>query len=52
MNVGGSAPDGWWRDKGSALRRLVTAIAAFDFGDQWGVIVADGRPVNGGHVRA
>ena len=47
MNVRGSVPDGWWRDKDSALRRLVDAIAGHDFGGQWVVIVADGRPVDG-----
>lgn len=47
MNVRGSVPDGWWRDKDGALRRLVAAIAAHDFDGEWVVIVADGRPVEG-----
>ncbi len=44
MNVIGSVPDGWWRDRAGALRGLVDAAAAHDFGD-WVVIVADGFPV-------
>lgn len=47
MNVRGSVPDGWWRDKDGALRRLVDAIAAHDWGDEWVVVIADGRPVEG-----
>ncbi|MCY3850701.1 MAG: NYN domain-containing protein [Acidimicrobiaceae bacterium] len=46
MNVIGSKPDGWWKDRGGALARLVDALVAFDF-DQWVVVVADGRPVPG-----
>lgn len=46
MNVRGSVPDGWWRDKPGALRRLVEAIADHDWDDdEWVVVVADGRPV-------
>lgn len=47
MNVRGAVPDGWWRDKDGALRRLVAAVAAHDWGGEWVVIVADGRPVHG-----
>lgn len=47
MNVRGSVPDGWWRDKDAALARLVTAIADHDWGDDWVVVIADGRPVAG-----
>lgn len=45
MNVIGSVPDGWWKDRGDALRRLLDAVAAHDF-DEWVVVVADGRPVD------
>lgn len=45
MNVLGSRPDGWWRDRDAALRRLVAEV------DAWPatvadtvVVVADGRP--------
>lgn len=48
MNVRGSVPDGWWRDKDAALVRLVEGIAAHPWpDDEWVVIVADGRPVSG-----
>lgn len=47
MNVRGSVPDGWWRDKNGALRRLVASIAAHDWGDEWVIVVADGRPIDG-----
>ena len=47
MNVRGCVPDGWWRDKDGALRRLIKAVAGHDFGGEWVVIVADGRPVEG-----
>ena len=46
MNVIGSVPDGWWKDRDGALARLVDALVAFDF-DEWVVVVADGRPVPG-----
>src|SRR4051812_40547161 len=29
MNVVGSRPDGWWRDRHAAMRRLTEALAAF-----------------------
>jgi predicted RNA-binding protein with PIN domain len=48
MNVLGSRPDGWWRDRDGALRRLVAQL------DTWAathddevLVVADGRPVEG-----
>jgi predicted RNA-binding protein with PIN domain len=45
MNVIGSRPDGWWRDRAAAVRRLVTQLDAWQ---QWtGESVAvtfDGRP--------
>ncbi|MEZ5247313.1 MAG: hypothetical protein R2707_19660 [Acidimicrobiales bacterium] len=46
MNVRGCVPDGWWRDKAAALRRLVDAIAEHDWLDEWVVVIADGRPVH------
>ncbi len=46
MNVIGSVPDGWWRDRPGALRRLVDAVAGHEFGE-WVVIIADGTPVRG-----
>ena len=38
MNVIGSVPDGWWRDRGGAMRRLVQRLEAGT------VVVLDGRP--------
>ena len=46
MNVIGSVPDGWWKDRDDALARLVDAVAGHDF-DEWVVVIADGRPVAG-----
>jgi predicted RNA-binding protein with PIN domain len=47
MNVLGSRPDGWWRDRDAALVRLVGDLAPFA-GDLAAavVVVADGRPVD------
>ena len=47
-NVIGSRPDGWWRDRQGAARRLVAELAAFAArtGDQV-MVVFDGRPVPG-----
>ena len=45
MNVLASRPDGWWRDRGGAMRRFarrVDRLAARDHRD-W-LIVYDGRP--------
>ena len=43
-NVMGSRPDGWWRDRAGAARRLVAEISplALGHGGQW-TIVFDGR---------
>ena len=49
MNVIGSKPDGWWKDRDGALARLLDALAGFDF-EEWVVVVADGRPVPGLHA--
>ena len=47
MNVLGSRPDGWWRDRDGALRRLVAEIEAWTAsGDDQVLVVADGRPVD------
>jgi predicted RNA-binding protein with PIN domain len=44
MNVIGSRPDGWWRDRTGAMRRLVAALDAFAAagGDEVRVVL-DGR---------
>ena len=43
-NIIGSRPDGWWRDRAGAARRLVAEIIplALDHSGQW-TIVFDGR---------
>jgi nicotinic acid mononucleotide adenylyltransferase/predicted RNA-binding protein with PIN domain len=46
MNVIGSRPDGWWRDRTGAARRLVTALQ--DLARRtpdWLAVVLDGRPL-------
>jgi uncharacterized protein YaiI (UPF0178 family) len=45
MNVVGSRPDGWWRDRRGAMRRLVAAIdgRAADW-DEPVTVVFDGAP--------
>lgn len=45
MNVVGSRPDGWWRDRRGAMRRLIDELEAFaaDSGDEVAVVF-DGRP--------
>ena len=47
-NVMGSRPDGWWKDRAGAARRLVERIGAW--ADEAGadvVVVFDGRPPSG-----
>jgi nicotinic acid mononucleotide adenylyltransferase/predicted RNA-binding protein with PIN domain len=46
MNVIGSRPDGWWRDRDGAVRRLIRATQAFArrTGDRVAVVL-DGRPL-------
>jgi predicted RNA-binding protein with PIN domain len=47
-NVLGSRPDGWWRDRKGAARRLVAELTAFSARTGDGVMVVfDGRPVPG-----
>jgi predicted RNA-binding protein with PIN domain len=45
MNVVGSRPDGWWRDREAAMRRLAESLAAFaaETGEP-PTVVFDGRP--------
>jgi hypothetical protein len=43
MNVVGSRPDGWWRDRQGAMRRLVSSLESLEpEGDV--VVVFDGAP--------
>lgn len=53
MNVIGSRPDGWWRDRAGAARRLVERLEALAeaSGDEL-TVVFDGRPGRGGPVEA
>jgi len=45
MNVVGSRPDGWWRDRDGAMRRLVAELDAFAAATGEPVaVVFDGRP--------
>jgi predicted RNA-binding protein with PIN domain len=56
MNVVGSTPDGWWKDRRGAMRRLADRLAEFaeESGDEV-IVVFDGRPFDVGtagvHVR-
>jgi predicted RNA-binding protein with PIN domain len=49
MNVIGTRPDGWWRDRPAAIRRLVGRLQALAAsGEPRAITVAiDGRPVRG-----
>ncbi|MDX6309369.1 MAG: hypothetical protein QOI06_2415 [Nocardioidaceae bacterium] len=45
MNVVGSRPDGWWRDRKAAMTRLAESLAAFAAEtDEPLTVVFDGRP--------
>jgi len=45
MNVIGSRPDGWWRDRGAAARKLHTRLARLASESADGItLVLDGRP--------
>ena len=47
MNVIGSKPDGWWRDRDGAARRLADALGALATPDTVVTLVLDGRPIAG-----
>jgi predicted RNA-binding protein with PIN domain len=49
MNVIGSRPDGWWRDRRGAIQRLVTTLCRYqgDTGDEV-IVVLDSRPFDVG----
>lgn len=53
MNVIGSRPDGWWRDRPAAMRALAEKLESLSActGDEV-TVVFDGRPVDLGHVPA
>src|SRR5215218_208969 len=38
-NVVGARPDGWWRDRAGAVRRLLTALSSAFAGGEWDVVV-------------
>jgi predicted RNA-binding protein with PIN domain len=44
MNLIGSRPDGWWRDRPGARRRLVSELATLVGPDVEITVVFDGRP--------
>jgi predicted RNA-binding protein with PIN domain len=44
MNLIGSRPDGWWRDRAGARRRLVSDLAALVGTEAEVTVVFDGRP--------
>jgi hypothetical protein len=46
-NVVGSRPDGWWRDRPAAFRRLVETLTALAAGGDEVTVVFDGRPAPG-----
>ena len=49
MNVIGSRPDGWWRDRPGAMRRLVRRLEALaEVGGDELTVVFDGRPGRSG----
>jgi predicted RNA-binding protein with PIN domain len=52
MNVIGTEPDGWWRDRPAARRRLVAALAGWDAGGFEVNVVFDGRPQVGEEAAA
>jgi hypothetical protein len=46
MNVIGSRPTGWWRDRPGAIRRLALGLQALAEADQQPItVVIDGRPL-------
>lgn len=47
MNVIGSRPDGWWRDRKGASRRFITRVQALAANtDDEITVVLDGRPLD------
>ena len=46
MNLIGARPDGWWKDRGQAMRLLAWELRAYaeDTGEQL-TVVFDGRPI-------
>jgi predicted RNA-binding protein with PIN domain len=45
MNVIGSRPDGWWRDRPAAMRRLAVSLQEFAVASEEPLtVVFDGRP--------
>jgi predicted RNA-binding protein with PIN domain len=44
MNVIGSRPDGWWRDRHGAAARLLDALETFAAGEDEVVVVLDAGP--------
>jgi predicted RNA-binding protein with PIN domain len=50
-NVVGSRPDGWWRDRAGAARRLHGALVRADLGFDQVVLVLEGAAREGGPVR-
>ena len=48
-NVIGARPDGWWRDRQAAQRRLVAGLEAFaDARDEPVTVIFDGQPHDAG----
>ena len=46
MNVIGSRPDGWWRDRDAAARRLIARLQRLALADRREItVVLDGRPL-------
>ena len=45
-NVMGSRPDGWWRDRAGAARRIVAEIIplALGHGDEWTIVFDERKP--------
>jgi uncharacterized protein YaiI (UPF0178 family) len=46
MNVLGSRPDGWWRDRDAALRRLVERVRALAAREDVPTVVLDAGPAD------
>ena len=52
MNVIGSRPDGWWRDRPGARRRLVAELSTLVAAGHDVIVVFDGRPGAGEEAAA